>query len=384
MTQTGEQALLPAGLQDLLVPDAAQEAAVVESLVGTFTAFGYQRIKPPLVEFEEALLSGPGLAVAQQTFRLMDPVSQRMMALRADITPQVARIASTRLAKAPRPLRLCYAGQVLRVKGTQLRPERQFGQVGVELMGADEGAADAEVVVLAAEALAAAGVVDLSIDLSQPTLVAATCRGLGIADVIAAELRVALDRKDAAAVARLAGDAGPLFQELLRAAGPAEPALERLLKIALPDAARDAVAALERVLQLVRQAAPDLTLTIDPVEHRGFEYQTGVSFTIFAAGVRGELGRGGRYRSERVHGPDEAATGFTLYTDTVLRAVGARDGRERLYLPFGLAPDEGRRLRTEGWTTVAGLVGESDPKAEARRLGCAYLWLDGQATKTEE
>src|SRR3546814_4732936 len=83
------------------------------------------------------------------TFRLMDPVSQRMMGLRADMTPQVARIATTRLKKAPRPLRLCYGGQVLQVRGSQLRPERQFAQAGVELIGAPEESADAEVVLLA-------------------------------------------------------------------------------------------------------------------------------------------------------------------------------------------------------------------------------------------
>src|SRR5690606_35936945 len=104
-----------------------------------------ERVKPPLIEFEDGLLSGPGAAVAADTFRLMDPVSQRMMAIRADMTLQVARIAATRLRNQPRPLRLSYAGQVLRVAGTQLRPERQFGQAGVELIGAACPAADAEV-----------------------------------------------------------------------------------------------------------------------------------------------------------------------------------------------------------------------------------------------
>src|SRR3546814_11888566 len=104
-------------------------------------AQGYERVKPPLLEFEEALLTGAGTAVASQTFRLMDPVSQRMMGLRADMTPQVARIATTRLKKAPRPLRLCYGGQVLQVRGSQLRPDRKSvvlgtrGSVRVDLGG---------------------------------------------------------------------------------------------------------------------------------------------------------------------------------------------------------------------------------------------------------
>ena len=128
MSRAAEKALLPAGLRDILAPDAAFEAAVVERVMACFAAHGYERVKPPLIEFEDGLLAGPGAALASETFRLMDPVSQRMMGVRADMTLQVARIAASRLKNLPRPLRLSYAGQVLRVTGSQLRPERQFGQ----------------------------------------------------------------------------------------------------------------------------------------------------------------------------------------------------------------------------------------------------------------
>ncbi len=128
-------ALLPAGLRDLLPPEAETEAAAVETLMEVFAQHGYERVKPPLLEFEDSLFAGSGAAVAEQTFRLMDPDSQRMMGLRADTTPQVARIATTRLARAPRPLRLSYAGQCLMVRGSQLAPDRQIAQAGIELIG---------------------------------------------------------------------------------------------------------------------------------------------------------------------------------------------------------------------------------------------------------
>ncbi|MBT6110107.1 MAG: ATP phosphoribosyltransferase regulatory subunit, partial [Rhodospirillales bacterium] len=178
------KALLPAGMNDTLPPHAAYEASVVEKIMTCFGGHGYERVKPPLLEFEENLLRGPGAAMANQTFRLMDPVSQRMMGLRADITPQVARIATTRLSGAPRPLRLSYAGQILRVKGTQLRADRQFGQVGVELIGADSPVADAEIILMAASALTNLGVSNMSVDLCLPTLVPAVCRDLGLDDAM--------------------------------------------------------------------------------------------------------------------------------------------------------------------------------------------------------
>src|SRR3546814_11666709 len=112
MTERAERGLLPAGLQDVLPPLAAHESAVVERLIACFQAQGYERVKPPLLEFEEALLTGAGAAVASQTFSLMDPVRQRMMGMRADMTPQVERIAPTRLQQAQRPLRLYSRGRV--------------------------------------------------------------------------------------------------------------------------------------------------------------------------------------------------------------------------------------------------------------------------------
>ena len=106
MSDSSSKALLPDGLRDALPPDAAHEAAIIERLMQVVGSRGYERVEPPLVEFEDSLLSGAGQDIALATFRLMDPVSQRMMGVRADMTPQVARIAATRLANAPRPLRL--------------------------------------------------------------------------------------------------------------------------------------------------------------------------------------------------------------------------------------------------------------------------------------
>ena len=189
MIDRAQRALLPAGLRDTLPPEAAFEARVTEGLATFFEANGYDRVSPPLVEFEETLLSGSGAATAAQVFRFMDPMSQRMMGVRADITSQVARIAVTRLVKAPRPLRLGYAGPVLRVQGSQLRPERQSIQAGVELIGSARAEADTEVILLVAEALTDLGVTGVSVDLNLPTLVPAILAGLGVTGEAAERLR---------------------------------------------------------------------------------------------------------------------------------------------------------------------------------------------------
>ncbi len=371
-------ALLPVGLRDLLPPQAAWEATVVERLMAALASFGYERVKAPLIEFEESLLSGAGAAMAKETFRLMDPISQRMIGVRADMTPQVARIAATRLARAPRPLRLSYAGQVLRVKGSQIRPERQLAQIGAELIGVETAAADVEAIALAAGALAELGVGGLSVDLTLPPLVPAVLASYGIVGEKAEALRGALDHKDVAGVAALGGPAADLLSRLVDAAGPARQAMAALDRIDLPPAAsaeRDRLAA---VVDGLAETSPDLRLTIDPVENRNFEYHTGICFTLFAKGVRGELGRGGRYVAEGSGRADEPATGFSLYVDTILHALPAPAPARRLYLPLGTPVPEGARLRGEGWVTVAGLVPVSDTVAEARRLGCTHAFVDGE------
>lgn len=371
--------LLPAGLADLLPDDAAFEAGVVEQLMARLARWGYDRVKPPLFEFEDSLLAGAGAALASDTFRLMDPISQRMIGLRADVTPQVARIAATRLARSPRPLRLSYAGQVLRVRGSQLRPERQLGQVGAELIGVASPTADAEAITLAAAAVEGLGAAGLSIDLTMPTLVPSVCRDLALGAAAEARVRAAIDRKDAGALERAAGAGRHVLGGLLAASGPADRALESLRRMTLPEVAAREIAVLSEVVALVRRAMPELTLTVDPVENRGFEYHTGISFTLFARGVRGELGRGGRY--EIGFGQEESATGFTLYTDTLLRAVPRPAPARRIYLPMGTPPDTARRLRAEGWITVHALD-DTPADIEAPRLGCSHrLGPDGIAVQ---
>ncbi len=387
MSDLPHKALLPAGFHDVLPADAAHEAAVMERLLAFLCRHGYDRVKPPLVEFEETLLQSGGGDLSEETFRLQDPISQRMMALRTDMTLQVARIAGSRLRRAPRPLRLCYAGPVLRVRGTQLSPERQLDQVGAELIGASAGAkpeADAEVISLAAGALRAVGIDGLSLDLNVPPMVPALFDAFGLEDDRRAALQHALDRKDAARVAELAGPTGPILDRLLSIAGRADTALAAARQIAVPEPVQRFLDRLIRVTELVTAADPALPVTVDFVEHRGFEYHRGVAFTLFAPGVRGELGRGGRYHTSPVSELGEPATGMTLYLDTVLRAVAPPPPARRIYLPFGTPAGAGEQLRDDGWVTLAGLTAVDDPAAEAARMGCSHVLLAGQPQSVAE
>ena len=365
-------ALLPAGLRDVLPPEAEVEARCVGTIMDCFDAYGYQRVKTPLIEFEESLFAGAGAATAEQTFRLMDPSSQRMMGLRADTTPQIARLAATRLSAAPRPLRLAYSGQCLRVRGSQLQPERQVAQAGIELIGHDGAGADAEIIVTAAAALAAAGLPDVSFDLTVPWLV------LSLMEQVEPELRPelsrALDRKDSAAVASFNTLYTGVFLKLLEATGAASRAIPALLAIDLPAASKVHAIRIAETVRASTSQNPKLALTIDPIEFRGYQYHTGICTTVFAAGRQAELGRGGRYLS----GNGEPATGITLYPDTIVRVAPPPSLRPRLYLPFGTAPGDAETCRRQGFATIPAFNENNPPLIEAARLGCTHVYQNGQ------
>ena len=263
------------------------------------------------------------------------------------------------------------------MRGNQLAPDRQIAQAGIELIGTDSVAADAEIVLAGAEALHAAGLARFSFDLTLPTLIQAMLDEAGIAGPARAALMRALDRKDAAAVARHGGSLAPVLTDLLLAAGPADRALAALAEARLGDVARPLADRLAETVGAIRARAPTLRLTVDPVEFRGLRYHTGVAVTIFAPNRHEELGRGGRYLCG-----DEPATGLTLYPDAILRAVPPRPRRPRVYLPADADPEAAASLRAQGYATIAALNGGND-EAEARSLGCSHILRGGKAVSLQ-
>ena len=154
--QDTDRDLLPEGLEDRLPADAAAAVRVTRAVMDVLDSHGYDRVQTPSIEFEKSMASRLSGISPRRMFRFVDPASLRMMALRSDITPQVGRLAATSLAQAARPLRLCYSGQVVIIKGDGLDPARERLQVGAELIGSDSVAAAREIVALAIEALQAA------------------------------------------------------------------------------------------------------------------------------------------------------------------------------------------------------------------------------------
>ncbi|MDP3676516.1 MAG: ATP phosphoribosyltransferase regulatory subunit [Novosphingobium sp.] len=363
--------LLPEGLEDRLPREAAAGQRVMRAMLDAMDAHGYDRVTPPLIEFERSLAGRMSGIRTRRMFRFVDPASLRTLALRSDITPQVGRIAETRLADAPRPLRLSYAGQVATIRGDALDPARERLQVGAELIGRDTVAAAAEIAGLAIEALAAAGAQGISIDFTLPDLVdTLAASALPLAPDRIELVRRQLDAKDAGGLVAAGGEA---YLPLLYATGPFEPAIGRLAEI---DAGGALASRIDGLRSIAARLGATAKITLDPTERHGFEYQSWFGFTLFANGVRGSLGRGGTYRIGRADGANaeaEVATGFSLYPDGLVETLGGDVSRDRLFLPLDHDRAAATRLRAIGWRTLAAL----DDSDDAATLGCTHR-LEGE------
>ena len=362
--QTG---LLPAGLQDVLHPQAENDAKASEIIMSCLASFGYQRVEPPLVEFEDSLLSDKlGAALSDKTFRLLDPLSHKMMALRADMTAQMARISGTRLAHLPRPLRLSYCGAVMRVVPDVLNPERQMVQAGAEYIGASDAVACAEMISLAVHALGQTGITELTIDMGIPYLFDELIGD--VSDEDRAALDDAIRSRDTDALRSLSVPQAALLADLVTAAGQDSAAIAALADKVDGKAAHLIRQVLE-VESILHQIWPNLPITLDLLDRRDADYHQGLHFAIYGKGLRGEIARGGAY----VTGFGEPATGLSIYMERVLRALPAAEQAPRIYVSASAGLPTAMALVARGRDVVMGQADCQDEEAAAREQGCRFI-----------
>lgn len=336
--------LLPSGFMDVLPPLAAQEFRLIHQFLKNFMAFGYQPVIPPLAEYAESLLAGQGEATSHHVFRTPDPLSPHMLALRADITGQVARIAGGALAASPRPLRLCYAGYTLRTAPEALKTRRQHTQVGIERFGDTQTSSVSELLAISAHALEMAGVADITIDLHFPAIMESLLDSLPEARHGA--IREAAKLKDVAELRRMGADA---IAEVMECSGPAATALTKLKHIHHP-AVEGAVLQLMALVDALAQQQVTATITIDVLDLTGYGYYTGIGYALYWNTAAIEVGRGGCYRTEA----GEEAVGFTLYINELLDHLPAEEAATIKTIPHGTSTAEAAKLHAQGFVTVFG------------------------------
>jgi ATP phosphoribosyltransferase regulatory subunit len=315
---------LPSGVRDFLPRAAARRRALAENVLDVFEAWGYARIITPIFECADVLERGLGAGARAAAIRFVEPGTGEVVALRPDITPQVARVVATRMTEIPGPIRLCYEGAVTRLAGEA--GQREILQAGIELVDAPAPEGDAEVLAVAAAALARIELPEIRIDVGH-VAPAAFVLGAAPDPTSRALITNALARKDRAglrAAARaLPEGVAPLAEALATLWGPAPATLERAAALPWPAPVKAALeqlrAVLARFAELAEPPAPHLT--IDLGDLRGFDYYTGVRFAAYAGGAPDAVLRGGRY-DELLgkYGRTAQATGFAIDLEAVAQA----------------------------------------------------------------
>jgi len=308
--------ILPEHIEDVLPDEADAIEALRRVLLDHFRSRDYRLVQPPLIEHLDSLLTGTGRDLDLQTFKVVDPLSGRMLGIRADITPQVARI-DAHLLNESGITRLCYAGSVLRTHPASLGDTREVMQIGVELYGEPGIAGDVEVLSLLLSALDAAGVRGLHLDLGHVGVYRALANAAGIGgNGDDGDLFAALRAKDVPCVAQLTSKLPAAWRDALTALptlyGPATGVLAAARE-RLPDtpAIANALAALATLAQSAQEHVE--ALHIDLADLRGYHYQNGAIFSVFTAGETNAIGNGGRYDGiGKAFGRARPATGFTL------------------------------------------------------------------------
>ncbi|MEK7261963.1 MAG: ATP phosphoribosyltransferase regulatory subunit [Pseudomonadota bacterium] len=373
--------LLPEGIEEILPDEARRLESLRRRLLDLFASWGYELVMPPLIEYLESLLTGSGRDLDLQTFKLTDQLTGRLMGVRPDMTPQAARIDAHYL-KRNAPVRLCYAGSVLRTRPDEFEDSREPLQVGAELFGHAGPEADAEILELMIEALKLAGIHAAHIDLGHGGVFRALAAQAKLDADTEAELFAALQRKARNDVDTLLGECDApanvkrMLAGLLDLSGGQDALTQARAQLkGAPATVPQALGELETVAARVARRPGMPALYFDLAELSGYHYYTGVVFSAFVPGHGRAIARGGRYDGiGKAFGRERAATGFGADLRRWLKLSATAPAP----LTGILAPDsedptllqQVTDLRTQGERVVMWLPGE---KSSAAELGCNRL-----------
>ncbi|WKJ91826.1 ATP phosphoribosyltransferase regulatory subunit [Methylomonas montana] len=372
--------LLPEGISEVLPEQAAHLEKLRRTLLDTFACWGYQLVIPPFVDFLHSLLIGSGHDLDLQTFKLTDQLSGEMLGVRADMTPQVARIDAHHL-QHEWPTRLCYAGTVLHTLGDPLEKTRSPMQIGAELYGHVGLESDYEVIQLMLEMLAISGLENVHLDLGHVGIYRALAEQAGLNRQQEAELFDVLQRKARTELAELLAEFAidehykSIFNALPKLNGGRDvldKAKALLAGFSGADSIVKALADLQGIADKLRRDFPALTVSFDLAELRGYHYHTGMVFAAFVPSLGKEIARGGRYDNiGEVFGRARAATGFSADLKVLAALfVDGEAGRQIVYAPFAEDADlleTIRDLRAQGVTVIQHLP---EQQGGAVQLGC--------------
>ncbi len=381
--------LLPDGIDEVLPEEAKHLESLRRKLLDLFACWGYDLVIPPFIDFLDSLLTGSGHDLDLQTFKLTDQISGKMLGVRADMTPQVARIDAHNL-KHEWPTRLCYAGTILHTRGDPLEKTRSPMQIGAELYGHAGKESDVEVIRLMLEMLAITGLQNVHLDLGHVGIYRALSRQAELTEFQERELFDVMQRKARPELQGLMdsyaidSDLKLMFLKLPELNGGKDTINKaRTVFLKANDDVKNALADLEAIAEKLAVRFPSLPVSFDLAELRGYHYHTGMVFAAFIPSVGREIARGGRYDNiGEVFGRARPATGFSAdlkLLSSLSKQVCQVKSRELIFAPYlddVVLNEKIRDLRAQQLAVVQQLPGQT---GSAKELGCtSILELDNQ------
>ncbi|MFB9241329.1 ATP phosphoribosyltransferase regulatory subunit [Massilia antarctica] len=362
--------LLPENIADVLPSEARKTEELRRLMLDNFRSYGYELVMPPLLEYVESLLTGAGQDTELRSFKLVDPMSGRMLGLRADMTTQVARI-DAHLLNRDSVTRLCYAGSVLHTRPSGLHATREPLQIGAEIYGHAGLEADAEVqeLALASLALAGFGADQVRLDLSHVGVLRALLADDGAAQKDEAALYTLLRAKDTPGLAAISASYAPATRAALLALPGLYGDIDVLARArdvlpALPGITR----ALAELAALAGSALGRADVAIDLADLRGYQYESGAMFALYVPGLPNAVARGGRYdHVGEAFGRARPATGFSLDLRELARLLPTAERKHAIRAPWGNAPELREKiaqLRKAGEVVIQSLPGHDNEQDE--------------------
>jgi ATP phosphoribosyltransferase regulatory subunit len=327
------RAMSPVGVASLLPERARLQRWLETRVIDHFISAGYQEVIPPLVEYLDVIAPVLGGGLVERAYTFADRATGRLMILRPDVTPQIARMVAQLLAEQREPLRFCYRSTVFRHEEAHAGREREVMQIGVELIGPSDAAADAEILVLALSTLEQLGIGGVRLALGHPGVFEGLLEGTDVPEPVVRDMRDALARRDRTELTALARKALPSkradrMESLIDSIGSADVLTEagRRLKEDKQGKTTEALHRLGDIYRRIDRAGYGPAVLIDLGEVRGFDYYTGVVFDLFVQGIGYEIGGGGRYdQLIGRFGVDRPSTGFAFSATPLLQLLASRD-----------------------------------------------------------
>ena len=372
--------LLPEGFRDSLPELATKENRVNSTFIKLMQINGFLLVKPPLLEFESSLFFLLDNNEDSNSFRVLDPISQKMMEIRSDITVQIARISCGSLIELPRPLKVCYSGEVLRVNNNSLNLSRQSTQIGSEIIGIEQNDCENEIISLMIESLKCLRIKNFFINFTMPTLISAIVKDFKLSKTHLEFVRDRFNNKNSDGLEKISKRLKTISDALIDSVGDAKINLKKLKKIKFTNKIKLEIQSFIKIISRIIKDFPDLKILIDPLEIDESNYHTGIAFKVFSENLK-ELFSGGNYKVS-----NENCIGFSGFTESLLlESLITKKLIKKILIPKYFDPKLKKNLQKKGFFTFQAIkkLNKQQIKTEANKQECNYYFFENNIFKVK-